>query len=1204
MRLRGGASQQYEFAIEKVRANTINGGKNMNEQRSYFKRALVLLMAVLMVFTYMPSGMWGSVETAYAETKTAAEVYSDTAVDVYVTVKDATEGYVKAEKLNVGQFDITPFMSETPKNFTSANYVTAANALIEAVYFNLYGVDPAYADLQKSDVIKAIKEKLVFKRSTYSDANSDTSETSIVSIFGNTSLVMTAVNDADSYTTMGTTAISAGDNVVFYDWTTDNIKTTLRGVTPNVSDWGSWGKFANFDFRLYTYTEDYYSSKTSLEGAVVTATNYYKNQEYESPYTYTDSMTGETGNTSLSIQPSPTAADGTTLNSLLLEISKDGMQSDYIRIDYTIDSSTAQPTITSTNKTATADTSLSSFKITAGDTVYNSYSSNLPYDVASTTDTIKVEITASKENAKIKFGSDEGEGTQTVTKNDLSLSGNETKFSFTVTNGEASEKYTFAVRKSDGTYNIDEAINAVLAKVSTVNADYILGKHEAGKQITEEEKEVFLKVVLNRGTMTYTPGTESKMIMALAALGIDARKVPSINSDSFDNLVSEVYNADFSQVSAVTQLPYVLYLTDSSLYPSGAATARQKVIDALKTADWSAYGIDSLAMISQAVAPYYLSADTGYNGISADDCAALKTKVETFLGKVGKVQGAYSSQQSNGSFDNNSNTTATVVEALAALKVDATTVASYGGKDVIQGLFLFQGSDKTFGYTGTTYNEYASMCAANALLAYKEYYNDGAKDKSGTIYDVTGTLTVLPESDWPQVETGLVATPKKTTYNINDTVSASDLKVEVIYNSRKSTATELNYDETGANGYTLTANLSEAGTKKVTVSYKGLSTNYNVTVNAGGGSTTPAAKTVKFTVDNLSKTVSESSYAISDNETVMDALKAILNKNGISVTIKNGNYVSSIGGKGEFDEGPNSGWMYRVNGVLTDKAANEYVLKEGDVVYWFYTPDWTKVSGATTMATSDVTTDTKTDVTTATADVKVTEKTATDGTKEKVATVTVSSANQREILKQAKANKSKEIVLNASSSTAKDASKVDVNLDKSFVNSIVSDTDAKLTVKTPLGDKTYTQDELKTLAASATGSTITLTIEKTDATVDTTDELDVKAEVAKLTPVARSAKTAKKNIKVTTNLDKTDKAIITELKDAGYTIKYRFYRSTKKSASYKPTLTKSTTTYLNTAGKAGTRYYYKVQVRVYDKDGKLVAKTALKQCKYATRVFG
>ena len=58
-----------------------------------------------------------------------------------------------------------------------------------------------------------------------------------------------------------------------------------------------------------------------------------------------------------------------------------------------------------------------------------------------------------------------------------------------------------------------------------------------------------------------------------------------------------------------------------------------------------------------------------------------------------------------------------------------------------------------------------------------------------------------------------------------------------------------------------------------------------------------------------------------------------------------------------------------------------------------------------------------------------------------------------------------------------------------------------------------------------------------------------------------------------------------------------------KAASYKSTVTKKTASYTNTSGKKGTKYFYKVQVRVYDENGKLIAKTALKQCKYASRTW-
>lgn len=113
----------------------------------------------------------------------------------------------------------------------------------------------------------------------------------------------------------------------------------------------------------------------------------------------------------------------------------------------------------------------------------------------------------------------------------------------------------------------------------------------------------------------------------------------------------------------------------------------------------------------------------------------------------------------------------------------------------------------------------------------------------------------------------------------------------------------------------------------------------------------------------------------------------------------------------------------------------------------------------------------------------------------------------------------------------------------------------------------------------------------------------VKSLVSDLALTARSAKNAKKNIKVTLKKSSKTTAAIKEISDLGYTVKYRFYRSTKKSAGYKSAVTKKTANYTNTSGKKNTKYFYKVQVRVYDENGKLVAKTALKQCKYASRVW-
>ena len=315
-------------------------------------------------------------------------------------------------------------------------------------------------------------------------------------------------------------------------------------------------------------------------------------------------------------------------------------------------------------------------------------------------------------------------------------------------------------------------------------------------------------------------------------------------------------------------------------------------------------------------------------------------------------------------------------------------------------------------------------------------------------------------------------------------------------------------------------------------------------------------------------------------------------------------YVTYNGLKlGEFTNGKLSGWMYTLNGTHPNLGVSEQFLNPGDRIIFHYTDDYTIEEGSDKWGTPGA--DEVKDVTTSGTSGSATTTSPTEvkmsGT---TATVTVKADNQKEILKQAKEKKSAEVVLTVAETDSKGAEKYALNLDKSFIQSLIKDTTAKLVVKTPIGQKTYDREALQKLLDEATTAVIKAEINKDNLDRQVEEPtVDVKALTAKLTPVARSAKTAKKNVKVTTRLDKQDKAMIQELKDAGYTVKYRFYRSTKKAAGYKAAVTKKTASYINTGGKKGTKYFYKVQVRAYDENGKLVAKTALKQCKYATRTW-
>ena len=256
--------------------------------------------------------------------------------------------------------------------------------------------------------------------------------------------------------------------------------------------------------------------------------------------------------------------------------------------------------------------------------------------------------------------------------------------------------------------------------------------------------------------------------------------------------------------------------------------------------------------------------------------------------------------------------------------------------------------------------------------------------------------------------------------------------------------------------------------------------------------------------------------------------------------------------------------------------------------------------GGAVIPTTEVVTKDK--VTTAPAEVRNETKTDEAGNRVTTAIAIVSDANQKEIIKQVKDNKSEEIIINVSEKDIADDASLEINLDKEFIDSIVNDTDAKLTIKTPAGDRTFTKEELKKLSEASTGDTITI-----DPTDDDSDKAEKIAKAKELTAglglTARSGKTAKGNVNVVLKNSTKTKDSIKELEELGFTVKYRFYRSTKKSSVYKSMVTKNTDSYTNTTGKKGTKYYYKVRVMIYDADGSLVAKSDLKQCRYASRTW-
>lgn len=84
-------------------------------------------------------------------------------------------------------------------------------------------------------------------------------------------------------------------------------------------------------------------------------------------------------------------------------------------------------------------------------------------------------------------------------------------------------------------------------------------------------------------------------------------------------------------------------------------------------------------------------------------------------------------------------------------------------------------------------------------------------------------------------------------------------------------------------------------------------------------------------------------YTGNEGFTVYDVLAAVTAAHNPVIPIvanADRSYVSSINNLSEKNVGPTSGWTYRVNGVLPMMAANQYKVKDGDVIKWIYVCQW------------------------------------------------------------------------------------------------------------------------------------------------------------------------------------------------------------------------------------------------------------------------
>ncbi len=177
-------------------------------------------------------------------------------------------------------------------------------------------------------------------------------------------------------------------------------------------------------------------------------------------------------------------------------------------------------------------------------------------------------------------------------------------------------------------------------------------------------------------------------------------------------------------------------------------------------------------------------------------------------------------------------------------------------------------------------------------------------------------------------------------------------------------------------GFKLNAGDTEASDYATQQGFPALIAAYQVIKNAAaynvydfsGNSLTPGRATGKGSVttpldpsgDNISVTLtikSDTGYWLNNKAvtisgtgaTVYHALIKALENSEITQVGAESGYVKSMtkGGRtlSEFDDGKNSGWMYKVNDALPNAGLTECSIDDGDKIVWFFTDDWTTVPG-------------------------------------------------------------------------------------------------------------------------------------------------------------------------------------------------------------------------------------------------------------------
>lgn len=447
-------------------------------------------------------------------------------------------------------------------------------------------------------------------------------------------------------------------------------------------------------------------------------------------------------------------------------------------------------------------------------------------------------------------------------------------------------------------------MNSIAATYTNSSSDWVVfdmavyAKCGFGSNTTDTEN--YLNLTINElagNTPLVTDRAKAEII--LTALGVNSTKLKPFVGTEYSNAAKL---ADMNLGSSHYTAPWVL-LAEQAGQVILTDAQRSNMISLLT--DSTNLGKDGLFFTKWAGETF---ADPDTTGMALAALAKYNTneypKVQAFVNKA--VEGLSKAQSSNGSYGN-VNSDAMVIIGLTAIGIDPATNARFvkGGCSLADALLLYVNDGQngfTAGYISGTQGEKAQALATEqgfrALVALEKFESLSGDSKSFNIYTQTAKTSQSGQSG-----STTVITPNKP-----------------------------------SKGFTSDG----AGTVPSTSTDSG-------TGGSAGSTTTAEWISVAVSIEPGSGSAWYSgSVRVAEDATAEQAIRSAADSTGLSLDIKDG-YLRAITRNGEtlgqYNEGPNSGWLYKVNGKAPNVGIADYQLKGGETVTVYYTADYTKESG-------------------------------------------------------------------------------------------------------------------------------------------------------------------------------------------------------------------------------------------------------------------